>query len=241
MAIIERKKFAVIGLGRFGLKLVEEFSKMGLEVIAIDKDSSKIEKVREITSESLILDATNKEALEKSGIKEVDCVIVGMGREKETMETSILITTLLRELGVKEIVARADSSLHAKILKRVGADRVVFPEEDMAARLAHTIHFPGVQEYIDMKGPWDLAEFGVAERSKIIGKKIGEIRKEFRGEVDILMIEKRKEKIFNHDTGKEREERESIIPRDNYIVELNDILILFAKPENLEKFIKKIS
>ena len=235
---IERKKFAVIGLGRFGLKLVEEFNRMGLEVIAIDNDSSAIEKVRNLASESLILDATNKEALEKSGVKEVDCVIVSAGKD---METSILVTTILREIGVKEIVARAENSLHAKILKRIGANRVVFPEEDMALRLAHTIHFPGVQEYIDLRGPWDLAEFKVLRESKLIGKKIGELREELKGEVDILMLEKEKGKIFNHTIGEEREERESIVPRDGYLIEADDILILFAKPENLEKFIEKNS
>jgi len=238
MPIIERKKFAVIGLGRFGLKLVEEFSKMGLEVIAIDKDSSNVERVRELAAETLILDATNKEALEKSGVKDVDLAIVALGQKTEE---SVLITTLLKEIGVKEVISRAENRLHAKILRRVGADRVIFPEEDMAVRLAHTVHFSGVQEYIDMKGPWDLAEFKVSQKSELIGKKIGEIRKDFQWEVDILMIEKEKGKIFNHEIKAEKEERESISSRDDYIIEKNDILILFARPENLEKFIKKIS
>lgn len=238
MIVIERKKFAVIGLGKFGLKLVEEFSRMGLEVIAIDKDSLKIDKVRDIASESIILDVLNKESLEKTGIKEVDAVVVAVGEE---IEDSILITTLLKEIGVKEIISRAENSLHAKILKKVGADRVISPEEDMAVRLAHTIHFPGVQEYVDMKGPWDLAEFEILQGSNLIGKKIGKIREEIAGEVNILMIERLKGKIFNHQKGEEKEERESILPEDDYIIRENDILILFAKPESLKKFIEKIS
>jgi len=235
---MERKKFAVIGLGRFGLKLIEELNKMGLEVIAIDKDSSKIEEVREIASESIILNATDKEALKKSGVKDVDVVIVTIGQE---MENSILITNLLKEIGVKEIIARAENPVHAKILRRVGADKIILPEEDMAVRLAHTIHFPGVHEYVDMKGPRDLAEFKIPLQSKIIGKKIGQIYKEFQDKVNILTIEKEKGKVFNHELAKEREERESIVSRDDYIIEANDILILFAKPENLEKFIGKFS
>ncbi|MDP1538465.1 MAG: TrkA family potassium uptake protein [bacterium] len=238
MIVVERKKFAVIGLGKFGLKLVEEFSKMGLEVIAIDKDSLQIDKVRDIASESIILDALNKEFLEKTGVKEVDSVVVAVGGE---IEDSILITALLKEIGAKEIISRAENSLHAKILKKVGADMVISPEEDMAVRLAHTIHFPGVQEYVDMKGPWDLAEFKILQGSKLIGKKIGKIRKEITGEVSILMVEKVKGKIFNHQKDEEREERESIIPKDDYIIRENDILILFAKPGSLKKFIKKIS
>ena len=233
-----KKKFAVIGLGKFGSKLVEEFNKMGLEVIAIDVDSSMVERVRNIASESLVLDAVDKEALEKSGVKEVDSVIVAIGKD---METSILITTILKEIGVKDIIARAENSLHAKILRRVGANKVVFPEEDMAIRLAHSIHFAGVQEYVDLRGPWDLAEFKVPPKNKLIGNKIADIRNELKEEVNILMIEREKGKIPNHETGREIEERESIVPRDNYAVRENDILILFGRPENLEKFIGKIS
>lgn len=235
---MERKKFVVIGLGRFGLKLVEEFSRMGLEVIAIDSDSSKIEEVQDMASESLILDATIKENLEKSGVKEADAIIVTVGEE---MESNVLITTLLKEIGVKEIIVRAKNPTHAKILEKIGADRVILPEEDMAVRLAHTIHFPGVQEYIDMKGPWDLAEFKISQKSKLIGEKIEETREEFEGEVDILMIEKEERKIFNHELKKEREERKSMMPRNDYIIKENDILILFGRPENLEKFIRKFS
>lgn len=233
-----KKKFAVIGLGKFGATLVEELSKMGLEVIAIDSDSSAVEKIRNIASESLILDAIDKEALEKSGVKEVDCVIVALGKDKEA---SILITTILKEIGVKEIIARAENPLHAKILRRVGAERIVSPEEDMAVRLAHAIHFPGVQEYIDLKGPWDLAELKVAEKGKLVGKKITDIRGDPEKGIDILMVEREKGKIFNHEIKEEKEERENIFPRDDYQIRENDILILFGRPESLEKFIAKIS
>jgi len=233
-----KKKFAVIGLGKFGTKLVEELSSMGLEVIAIDSDSSTIEKVQNIASESLILDATNKEALEKSGVKDVDCVIVSLGKD---MKTSILVTTLLKEIGTKEIIARAENPLHAKILKKVGADKVVFPEEDMAVRLAHAIHFHGVQEYIDVNGPWDLAEFKVFQKSKLIGKKISDIRNEFQEGISVLMVEREKGKIFRRETEEVKKERENILPKDDYVIRGDDILILFGCPESLEKFIEKIS
>jgi len=233
-----RKKFAVIGLGRFGIKLVEELSRMQREVIAIDSDSSAIEKVKDTASESLILDAVSKEALEKSGVKDVDCVIVAIG---QNMEANILVTTLLKEIGVKEIISRAESSLHAKILREVGADRIVFPEEDIAVRLAHAIHFPGVQEYVDIKGPWDLAEFKVSDGSRLIGKKIASIRSELTRGINVLMIEREKGEGLKHGVGQKREERENIFPKNEYAVRKDDILILFGRPEHLEKFIEKTS
>jgi trk system potassium uptake protein TrkA len=231
-----RKKFAVIGLGRFGIKLVEELTRMNREVIAIDSDSNAIEKVKDVASESLILDAVSKEALEKSGVKDVDCVIVAIGQD---MESNILVTTLLKEIGAKEIISRAESSLHARILKEVGADRIVFPEEDMAMRLAHAIHFPGVQEYIDIKGPWDLAELKVSSGSKLVGKKIASIRSELTRGINVLMIEREKAGKADQTVGQRREERENIFPKNEYAVRKDDILILFGRPEHLEKFIEK--
>lgn len=223
---MERKKFAVIGLGRFGLKLVEELNKMGLEVLAIDKEGRHIEKIRDIASESLILDATDRDALEKSGIKNVDCAIISLG---DDMEKSILTTTVLREFGLKEIIVRAESPIHAEVLRKVGATKVIFPEEDMAVRLAHAIHFPGVQEYINIKGPYDLAEFKVSSKSKLVGKKVGKLLDELKEKISILMIEKEDEK----------EVRKIITLRDDYVIEVNDILILFANPENLKNFIER--
>jgi len=245
---MERKKFAVIGLGRFGLKLVEEFNKMGLDVLAIDKNSARIEKVRDIASESVILDATDKDALAESGIKNVDCVIVGLGK---STEASILITSLLKEIGVEVIACRATSFLHAKILKRVGASRVVFPEENTAVRLAHTIHFPGVQEYVVMQCPQDLIELGISYESKICGKNIKEVKKQFKNKVRILAIEKErvieeevkegeKEELINVGMKEEKAKRESIIPGDDYVIGENDILILFGEPENLGEFIERM-
>jgi len=232
-----KKKFAVIGLGKFGMKLFEELSDMGLEVIAIDSDSAKVGKVKNIASESLIMDASNKEALEKSGVKDVDCVIVSMGRD---MEASILITAILKEIGAKEIIVRAESPRHAQILKNVGAHRIVLAEEDTAVRLAHAIHFSGVQEYIDIDGPWDLAEIRVSKNSKLIDKKISDIHNCFEEGIDILMIEK-VNKIIDSKTGQEREERENMSPKNGYTIQENDILIIFGQPKNVERFIEKLS
>jgi len=242
---MERKKFAVIGLGKFGLKLVEELAKMGLEIIAIDKNPNKIEKVREIVSEGVILDATDKNSLEETGVKEVDCVVVSLGKQTET---SILITALLKEIGVEQIVCRANSYLHATILKKIGAKRDAFQEENTAVRLAHTIHFSNVQEYIAMQGPRDLVELGITYESKLRGKSIREIKNWLKDKVDILAVEKEKvvkekieegekEELVNLGLKEEKEKRESIIPTGDYVIGENDILILFGEPKDLENFI----
>lgn len=164
-----KRQFAVIGLGVFAMKLVEELSLKGASVIAIDQDMTKVNKVQDIATLAFQLDSTDKEALEKSGVKEADVVIIGMGRD---IGVSILTTKILKEIGVKEIIAKASSSIHAKILKEIGANRVVFPEENVAQNLARSIVIPGVKEYIKLEGPWDLSEVEVGSQGKLIGKKL---------------------------------------------------------------------
>lgn len=167
-----KRQFAVIGLGVFAMKLIEELSQKGASVIAIDQDMVKVNKVQEIVTLALQLDSTDKEAVEKSGVKEVDVVIVGMGKD---IGTSILTAKILKEIGVKEIIAKASSSIHAKILKEIGVDRVIFPEENVAQNLARSIIIPGVKEYIRLKGPWDLSEIKIKSHHKLIGERLGNL------------------------------------------------------------------
>ena len=240
MTAKRQRQFAVIGLGVFGTKLVKELSEQGASVIAIDKDISKINKIQDIASVSIQLDSIDQEALEKSGIKEMDVVVVGIGRN---MEASILTTKILKEIGVKEIIARALNSLHAKILKAVGADRVIFPEEDTAQNLARSILIPGIKEYIKLKGPWDLSEIQIGPLNKFIGKKLESLEARKKYQVNILMITriknmKKTEKIKETEEIIEKEEGIVEFPSMDYILKEGDILVVCGKAENLEKFQK---
>ena len=141
------RQFAIIGLGRFGFKIAEILAEKGAQVIAIDKNHTLVEKVGNIVTEALQLDSTDEVALRESGVKDVDVAVVSIG---EDVESNILTTTILKNLGIKEIVSRANTKLHAQILKEVGATRVVFPEEDMGLRVANSIFAPGVLEYIEL-------------------------------------------------------------------------------------------
>ena len=226
---MQKRKFAIIGLGKFGLKLADVLNEKGAEVVAIDFNAARIEKAKVLAAEVLQLDSTDKEALEKSGVTEVDVVIVGIG---DNVETSILTTALLKEIGVKEIITRAINPLHASILKRVGADKVVFPEEDMAIRLAHSIIFPGVKDYLQLKGPWDISEIEIGPTSKLKGKTMGEACPRSKYNVNILMIERE-----SKDDGK-KAEIIKIFPHDDYTFRENDILVAFGEPKKIEEFEK---
>ena len=130
------KQFAVIGLGNFGFFLAKKLHELDKEVIAIDIDKDKIQAVKDFSSQAVIADATDKEVLEAIGLNDVDVVFVSMGGR---MDRSILTTFYLKELGVEKVIVKAISAEHAVILDKVGADKVIFPERDMAYNLATSV------------------------------------------------------------------------------------------------------
>ncbi len=132
---------AVIGLGRFGFAMATTLAGLGHEVIGIDGDEDKVRAVADVVSLAMQLDATDDKALRGAGIKDVDVAVVSIG---ENIEASLLVVTLLREIGIDRIVAKAVTALHGRILEKLGVTRVVFPEREMAIRVAHSIAMPNV-------------------------------------------------------------------------------------------------
>lgn len=155
------RQFAVIGLGRFGAHVATGLFRYGHEVLAVDKDPARVDAVKSQVTAAAVADGTAREALEALAVVEMDAVIVGMGRQ---IEASILVTALLRELGCKMIVARAATHLHADILNRVGADRVVYPEDDEAERVVRALVWPNLLDLVGLDGDIDLAVMTVPER-----------------------------------------------------------------------------
>ena len=141
-----RRKFAVLGLGRFGKSVAQTLIDNEAEVIAIDSDMKHIEEIKDIVTIAVKLDSTNKDALLQHSVDKVDVAVVSIG---ENIENNILTTALLKEMGVKEIIARAMDPLHAKILSLVGATRVVLPEEDMGKRLGNALLAPNLIEVFE--------------------------------------------------------------------------------------------
>jgi trk system potassium uptake protein TrkA len=160
-------KFAVIGLGSFGLNIAKILYERDAEVLAVDLDREKIEDIKAFVSHGVSMDATDKENLEALGIKEMDVVIVSLGPE---MESSILTVLHLNEIGVKHIVAKAITEDHLKILEAVGATEVIFPEKDMAIKTAYRLINPNVLEYLPLISGIGIQEFAPPE--KFIGKSL---------------------------------------------------------------------
>lgn len=152
------KRFVVIGLGRFGQKLAIALSMTGAEVIAIDRDRTVIDQIRDQVSHAVRLDSTDEEALKAQGIDKVDCAMVGMGQGGRAFESAILTVVNLKTIGVKRICARAQSITAGQVFAAVGATDVVYPEIETAQRWAYKLIAPHVGEKIDFAPGYCLAK-----------------------------------------------------------------------------------
>jgi trk system potassium uptake protein TrkA len=224
------KQFAVIGLGTFGQRVARTLMQKGSEVVAIDKDAAKVEAVKDEVTRALCLDATNEEPLARSGVLDLDAVVVAMG---EHMEEAILITALLKRLGAGYIVARAASALYAQILRAVGADRTVLIEEQMADQVAKTMVAPDVTDQLQLSTGHSLVE--MKPLRDMVGKKLGELDIRRTYKVNIIAIKKRIPSI-SEDGESTFEEKTNDIPGPDDRIEAGDVLMVVGADEELERF-----
>ncbi|MFZ8860614.1 MAG: potassium channel family protein [Thermocrinis sp.] len=203
----KNKTFGVIGLGRFGYYVARTLAQGGAEVIACDVDVEKVREISEYVSLAYVLDAMDAKALKESGIANVDVAVVSVG---ENIEASILIVVQLKELGVKEIVAKAVNPLHGKVLEKLGVDRVVYPEKEMAIRVAHSLLVGEFIEEIPIGEKHSLFELKAFDF--MLGKTLRELDVRRRFGVSVLAI-KRGENLIVNPMGDEK-----ILPGDILVV-----------------------
>lgn len=168
----ENKQFAVIGLGRFGSAVCSTFHSLNHEVLAVDQDENRVQKVltARIASHAIRVDTTDPAALKEAGLLEFDTVIVAIGNY---LDQSITTALNLKEGGVKNVVAKASSEVHMKLLQKVGADHVVFPEWEMGCTLAKSLIQPNILDRFDLDPKNSIVESIVPE--KFIGKTLAEL------------------------------------------------------------------
>jgi trk system potassium uptake protein TrkA len=153
-----KREVGVIGLGKFGFSLAQVLRDMGQDVVGVDLSDARIRQVQDTVSQVYHADATDKTVLEQLGFQHLEYVVVSIGH---SMEASILITLNLKELGVEEVWVKALSDAHEKVLYKIGADLVVFPERFVATQLAHRLSVPGLMQYLPLGGNIVLQELTV--------------------------------------------------------------------------------
>ncbi len=214
----EKRKFAIIGLGKFGFYLARRLFENGHEVIAVDTNKEIVQEIKDYTTQAIIADATNKETLLSLGIDEVDTAIVSLGTR---MDHSILVTLHLKEIGLKEIVVKAITEDHRKILEIIGATTVIFPEKDMAEKLALNLSSRNLMDYLPIAPGFSIME--LAPPNGFIGKTIKELQLRNVYGVQLIAV---KELI---------PERVNLVPSPDAVIKESDVLVLMGTDEALKK------
>lgn len=227
------KQFAVIGLGRFGMAVARHLSEKGFQVLAIDKNAKKLEEATEFATRALELDATDEDSLRDSGVADVEAAIVGVGRD---ISASILITLVLKgDLGIKTVFSKALYPLQGKVLEKVGADRVIYPEQEMGEKVAESLISPEISEYIKLSQNHTLLEVDVPQSFE--GRTIGELQIRTKYGVQIVAI---KRNVMQTDkTGKVGFNEDVIVapgPNDGLIE--GDKLVVLGKNKDIERITK---
>lgn len=209
---------AVVGLGNFGGNLVRGLYDRHHNLNVIDIDPRMVARVQDVADQAVAGDATDRAVLEEMGLGLMDAAVVCIG---EPMGASILATLHLRDMGLKELVAKAMSPEHERILKRVGANRVIFPEREAAANLAISMSDPNLLEYLPLGKDFSVVE--LAPPKNMVGKTLVELDLRGRFGVNIIAIREQTPK-----------ETHLIIPPD-YVVKESDVLVVLGRREDLEK------
>jgi len=212
------KRFAVIGLGNFGFHAARALFEDGNEVVAIDSDKARVQAIDQHSTEAVVLNATDKEALKSLGLENMDGVIVSTGTK---ISTSILICLYLQENGVKKILAKALDEDHGKILKRVGATESIHPERDMALRVSRGLSHPNILDFIPLADEFDLVQVGPPR--EFIGKSLKELNLRAKYNVHIIAIKELVPENF------------LLVPPANFVIKDSDILIMLGKSEDIKR------
>lgn len=212
------KSFLVFGLGRFGSNLAKTLVELGYEVLGVDENMDRVQQMSSVLTHVVQGDPKDESFLRSIGVRNFDCAVVSTSSD---MQSSTLITMLLKEMGVKYIVSKAQSEVHMRILQRVGADRVVFPEKDMGMKVAQSLAVNNIIDYIELSDHYSIIEVHVPQ--KWIGKSPKMLQVRTKYGVSILAIKQDGTRQIDVSPDPDRQLME------------NDILVVLGANEDISR------
>lgn len=216
MDIMAKKEFVVFGLGRFGKSVATTLADSGCEVLVVDDCEDKIQEMADIVTYAVKANVTDVDTMETLGISNFDGAIVAIG---ENLEASVMVTILAKELGIPYVLAKAQNDLHAKILKKVGADMVVFPEKETGIRIANNLLLGNFFDAVELSSTFSMMEIGALPEWD--GHSLRELNLRARYKVNVIGIKKKGVLDINPDADS--------------AVSKNDVLVMIGKNETLNK------
>ncbi len=223
------KQFAVIGLGRFGSSVAKTLAEKGQQVIAIDKNEELVHDIMDYVAKAVCLDAMEEKAVKSVGLQDVDVAICGIGTD---VEASILVTLLLKEIGIPEIVSKAVSQEHKNVLEKVGATKVILPERDIGERLASTLISMSdlVLDHIGLSVNSSIIEIKVPD--EFVGKTLRDLN--IRAEYGVNVIAIKKKEPDKKEGVSQKEEEINVNPQADDVLSKEEILVVFGENDKIE-------
>ena len=211
-----RKEFVVFGMGKFGTSVAKALADNGCQVMAVDSEQSKVEEIAEDVTYAVCTDVTDAEAIHSLGIRNFDGAIVAIG---ENLEASVLVTIISKEMGIPYVLAKAQSELQAKVLKKVGADKIIFPEKESGIRIANNLVSGNFFDAIELSAKYSMMDLDVPE--EWVGKSLRELNLRATKKINII--------------GIKQEGEFEITPDPDAPLSADDVLVIIGKNQTLSK------
>ena len=211
-----RKEFVVFGLGKFGLSVAKALADNGCQVMAVDSEQDKVEEIAEDVTYAVCTDVTDADAIHSLGIRNFDGALVAIG---ENLEASVLVTIIAKEMGIPYVLAKAQSELQAKVLKKVGADKIIFPEKETGIRIANNLVSGNFFDAIELSTKYSMMDLDVPE--EWVGKSLRELNLRATKKINIIGI-------------KQNDEFE-ITPDPDAPLQADDVLVIIGRNQTLSK------
>ena len=212
------KQYLVIGCGRFGSSVAKKMCQLGNEVMVIDKDEDSINNIAELVTHTAIVDVTEERDLKSIGLGNFDVVIVAISSD---VRASIMATVMAKEMGVPKVVCKAKDELQAKVLYKIGADKVVFPERDMGIRLAYNLASENILDQINLDPEYSIME--IVTPQNWVGKTIIEINLRAKYDITVLAVK--------------TQSGLKVMPSPNYKMQEKNILIIIGNTDKISDII----
>lgn len=209
------KSYVVVGLGRFGSEVARQLHTLGCEVLAMDISAELVQEIANDVTHAVVADGRDKSVLKTLGVRELDCAVIAIG---DDLAASVLATMNMKELGISHIVCKAHDETHRRVLEKLGADRVVIPEQENAARLARSLSSPNVLDYIELSDDYGIVEVPVPAAWQ--DKSLKELNIRAKVGVNILAIR--------------REGKMNVSPNADFTFRSGDIVVVLGDSAALE-------
>lgn len=215
------KQFVIIGLGRFGASVAKTLYALGHDVLAIDSNEDLVQEISDSVTHAVQMDATDENALRTLGLRNFDVAVVTIGAN---IQASVMATLLVKDMGIKYIIAKGNSDLHAKVLYKIGADRVILPEKDMGVRVAHNLVSSSILDYIELSPDYSIIE--IESPKEWYGKSMKELSLRSKYGINVMAIKRHNEV--------------NISPDADDVINKDDIVVAIGSAEDLTKLEGKI-